>query len=163
MRIQRSKVLGTLILSLCLFHTVEPPTVSLRTLHSTNPVTPQLPFAGGEVQVTRRSNSTIADNANMNVKGCPVLKISGPGPTEADCNAILTYELSVEGCVDQQLSYDWAVTPGKLVSGQGTRKVTIDTTGIKEKAFTLTVIVGGLPGECTRGVSHSMICNKSEQ
>ena len=46
------------------------------------------------------------------------------------------------------LTFKWTVSVGKIVGGQGTSSITVDTTGIEEKSITATVEVGGLPEGC---------------
>ena len=47
--------------------------------------------------------------------------------------------LSATTSESERVKYEWKVTAGKIVAGQGTTKVTIDTTGLGGRTFTATV------------------------
>jgi len=67
---------------------------------------------------------------------CPTLNIDCPSRTIIDGERIaLTASTSVDG----RRKFTWQVTAGKIVAGQGTTRVTIDTTGVGARTFTATV------------------------
>jgi hypothetical protein len=56
-----------------------------------------------------------------------------------------------------KLTFNWAVSAGKIIGGQGTASIIVDTTGVGGRSFTGTVEVGGVPGECGNKASCSII------
>jgi len=56
---------------------------------------------------------------------------------------------------NQNLTYSWKVSAGTITSGQGTRRIILNTSGIQSQEVTATVEVGGLPLKCTTSASTS--------
>jgi hypothetical protein len=54
------------------------------------------------------------------------------------------------------LSYEWSVSAGKIIGGQGTTEILVDTAGTGGQAVTATVKVGGLSTGCDQGASCTM-------
>ncbi|MDT4967391.1 MAG: hypothetical protein QOJ64_2128 [Acidobacteriota bacterium] len=54
---------------------------------------------------------------------------------------------------DQELEYNWTISAGRIVSGQGTRRIILNTDGFKAQDVRATVDVGGLPAKCANRFS----------
>ncbi len=83
---------------------------------------------------------------------CPTISVNGPAGIVSP-GEIATYVAQVD-TKGQKLSlvYEWSVSAGEIVSGQGT-----DTIKVKQpdEAVTATVVIGGLPEGCPNEVSES--------
>jgi hypothetical protein len=76
---------------------------------------------------------------------CPTVIVVCPDDMSGDT---LTYSVRVEGGDSKRvISYKWAVSWGKIKSGQGTTKVTVERPD-RTEGFTVKVKVGGLPDGC---------------
>lgn len=87
---------------------------------------------------------------------CPVISISCP--TDLPIPSVLvTFSANLSGG-DPNLNpkYNWQVSAGKIVSGQGTPVISVDISGIAGQAVTATVEVEGLPPGCDRTESCSL-------
>ena len=54
-----------------------------------------------------------------------------------------------------KLTFNWTVSAGKIISGQGTSSISVDTADIEGKTITATVEVGGIPDGCGNKASCS--------
>lgn len=58
---------------------------------------------------------------------------------------------------DPNQTYKWIVSAGKIISGQGTTSIIVDTTGVVGQSMTATIEVVGFPTECGNKASCSII------
>ena len=80
-------------------------------------------------------------------RACPKLSVSCPDTVKHGVPA--TFTASIENApADAKLTYNWDVSAGTIISGQGTSSITVDTAGISSGPLTATVEVGGLPETC---------------
>lgn len=81
---------------------------------------------------------------------CPTISIQCP--TEfVDPGVPLTVSVNLSGGDPElEITYNWQVSAGEIVAGQGTPTITVDTTGLAGQHPTATVEIGGLPPECDR-------------
>jgi hypothetical protein len=86
---------------------------------------------------------------------CPPLNVSCPNdvPTGEKIKFIAT-------ATGAELTYDWQVTNGKIVKGQGSSMIEVDTTDSGESPVTAVVSVNGLPSYCSRTASCSCALQK---
>lgn len=78
---------------------------------------------------------------------CPVVSsIYGPAKVEAGGSVALKV-LVTRGDPNVTPTYNWMVSAGQLSGGQGTAKVTLDSTGAKDP-ITVTVDIGGYDRSC---------------
>jgi hypothetical protein len=102
-----------------------------------------LMFASVLLPSTARSHAPVAD--------CPKLTIECPDePAEFG----KTYNVKVRvtgGNPDQELTYNWSISSGEIVEGQGTPSIKIRL--IKDRSPTATVEVNGLPPDCEKVAS----------
>jgi len=86
-------------------------------------------------------------SAQSSATECPVIAVSCPDTCEA--NKPLTFTATViPDKLDQEISFSWSVSKGKIKSGQATSTIEVDTTGIDPQGLTATLKVGGLSEKC---------------
>jgi hypothetical protein len=78
---------------------------------------------------------------------CPEVEVSRP--YQAYEGKPITFTASLTGG-DRAITptYSWTVSAGKISSGQGTSKITVDTTGLGGMSSTATVNIGGYDRRC---------------
>ena len=78
---------------------------------------------------------------------CPTVSVSCPDRIE---NQTMTFEAIMTGG-DPELkpTYNWSVTAGKIISGQGTSKITVDISELGPRSITATVLLDGAHPACT--------------
>jgi hypothetical protein len=67
---------------------------------------------------------------------CPFVNLDCPTQALVDGERVT---ISASTSADGRIKYEWQVTAGKIVAGQSTPKITIDTTGLGGRTFTATV------------------------
>jgi hypothetical protein len=99
----------------------------------------------GSLLVTRATTQPPSD--------CPSVFVS----CSDTCGSLCDFAVSVNGAkLGQKLSYSWKVNKGKIKSGQGTDKITVDLRGFGEKdrtGVTATVEIGGIDESCSNAAS----------
>ncbi|MDX6444143.1 MAG: hypothetical protein QOH71_1217 [Blastocatellia bacterium] len=86
---------------------------------------------------------------------CPGVVVSCP---DSDLGPTLTFSANVSGSSPSaKLTFNWIVSAGKIISGQGTASIIVDTTEAGGQSFTGTVEVVGIPKECGNKASCSII------
>jgi hypothetical protein len=86
---------------------------------------------------------------------CPGVVVTCP---DSELGPTLTVSANVSGSSPAaKLSFNWTVSLGKIISGQGTASIIIDNTEIRRQSFTATVEVVGFPKECGNKASCSII------
>lgn len=77
-------------------------------------------------------------------------------PNDASANAPLACMVYPSGVQpDQTLAYDWSISNGTITSGQGTRRIILNTNSVQEQSITATVAVGGLSSKCSSKFSYT--------
>ena len=78
---------------------------------------------------------------------CPTVSISCLNRND---NQTITFEATVAGGdPEMKPTYNWSVTAGKIISGQGTSKLTVDISDLGSRSITATVSLGGADPACT--------------
>ena len=78
---------------------------------------------------------------------CPTVSVSCPSSIEKQP---ITFEAIVAGGEPGvKLTYNWTVTAGKIISGQGTYRLTVDTSNLDGRSATATVSLEGAHPACT--------------
>lgn len=89
----------------------------------------------------------LAVSADASGQACPVISdIYGPAKVEAGGSVALKVLIS-GGDPNVTPTYNWMVSAGQLSGGQGTAKVTLDSTGAKGP-ITVTLDIGGYDRSC---------------
>ena len=87
---------------------------------------------------------------------CPTIWVSCP--SGADSKLPLVFDATVSGgYTDMKPTYTWSVTAGKITSGQGTTKITVDTSNLGGQSITATVTVGGYDPRCINTASCTVL------
>lgn len=90
-------------------------------------------------------------NAVVNAQsGCPSINIEGaPSFTVAEGkDAVFSIAAFGKKIDTANFTYNWVVSAGTIVSGQGSKSIHVNTKGLKGQSLTVTVEVGGLPASC---------------
>jgi hypothetical protein len=79
---------------------------------------------------------------------CPTVRISCPETTIA--GAPLNFTATVTGGTpNTNVAYNWVLTAGTIISGQGTNSIRVDTTGLAGQSIRATLSMGGYPLDCS--------------
>ncbi|MFN2494124.1 MAG: hypothetical protein ABR501_14710, partial [Pyrinomonadaceae bacterium] len=79
---------------------------------------------------------------------CPNITIECP--ERAELNQPLTFRSTViGGSPNVAPIYNWTVSAGRIIDGQGTSAIRVDTTGLAGQTVTATLSVGGYNLDCT--------------
>ena len=83
---------------------------------------------------------------------CPSLLVSCP--SNIDSKQQITFEANVTGADSQMKpTFNWQVTAGKIISGQGTAKITVEVSNLADPPITATVTLGGADPSCPNTAS----------
>ena len=78
---------------------------------------------------------------------CPTVSVSCSNRSD---NQTMTFETTVAGGdAEMKPTYNWSVTAGKIISGQGTSKLMVDISDLGSRSITATVSLGGADPSCT--------------
>jgi hypothetical protein len=61
---------------------------------------------------------------------CPIVKVTAP-PAPVKAGEIVTFSAEVSGNKNYQTNYNWTVSAGTIIAGQGTPEIKIDTSGLE--------------------------------
>ena len=87
---------------------------------------------------------------NLEVVNCPSIWLFEREHNLDQMNpAVFSTSLSPE----MQSRFEWTVSPGMIIEGQGTKTIKVDVKGIKRRS--VTVLADGVPGECSRVVKRT--------
>lgn len=79
---------------------------------------------------------------------CPTVRISCPESTIA--GAPIDFTANVTGGTPNVTPvYNWVVTAGNIISGQGTNSIRVDTKGLAGQTIRATLAMGGYPLDCS--------------
>ena len=84
---------------------------------------------------------------------CPTLNVNAPA-NSINRNSVLTFTAKVGDGDVEGISYNWQVSAGKIVEGQGTPTIKVDAQGAKE--VTATVKIGGFCETCNPTASSTI-------
>ena len=76
---------------------------------------------------------------------CPTVLVSCPSRVESQSS--ITFEATVSGG-NPEINYEWSLSAGKIIRGQGTPKITVDVSGLRHDSVTATVSIGGVNPSC---------------
>jgi PKD-like domain len=87
---------------------------------------------------------------------CPSLSINCPTEIPEPGKPIIISVSVSGGDPDENPTYKWQVSAGKIISGQGTPQISVDTSGLAGQSITATVEVDGFRLECDKTDSCSV-------
>jgi hypothetical protein len=111
-------------------------------------------FYGGKVQVRdgRGGSATEAVKIKVLYMGmCPLpcASVSVSCPDEVEEKQSITFAANVSGGEPTvEPTYQWTVSAGTIISGQGTPTIVVETTGLAGQQVTASLVLGGYPPEC---------------
>ena len=78
---------------------------------------------------------------------CPAVSVSC---SNRIANQSITFEATVTGGdPEMKPTYNWSITAGKIISGQGTSKLMVDISDLGSRSITASVSLGGADPACT--------------
>jgi hypothetical protein len=84
------------------------------------------------------------------------MEITGPINRVTPGTAIKLEAYVMSTVPDLPLTYNWIISSGKITSGQGTRTITVDTSGLSSQFVTATVKIDGMPEGCPTTASYKV-------
>ena len=109
----------------------------------------------GVCGTTQTRTITVAECDCIQVCECPTLSITGPAGVTAP-GETMTFTANVSGGSGETITYDWTVSSGTIIEGQGTPVIRVATT--PEMAggnVTASVRIGGVCEDCPRDASET--------
>jgi len=104
--------------------------------------------AGSDGECEAFSSVTVLVNACAAVRPvCPAIEVTGPATVVLDQPITFTSKFS-GGTTGITPAYNWTVSPGTIISGQGTGTVKVDTTGMAGQTIRASLSLGGYNLEC---------------
>jgi hypothetical protein len=85
---------------------------------------------------------------------CPTISVSCP--SKAESKGSITFEATVSGGYPD-ITFEWSLSAGKIIGGQGTQKITVDGSSAGSNSVTATVAVGGLHPLCSNVASCTVV------
>lgn len=73
---------------------------------------------------------------------CPTISVTGPS-SAVEPGQTMTFTANVSGGSQSDVTYNWTVSAGTIVEGQGTPTITVSTEGLSDTTITATVDIGG--------------------
>lgn len=86
---------------------------------------------------------------------CPNISVSCPTPNAPGVPVTFSADLS-GGTPGRTPAYNWSVTGGRIVGGQGTSAITVDTAGLAGSELRATVEVAGFGPRCSNSCATSI-------
>lgn len=90
---------------------------------------------------------------------CPILTVRGPAK-KFKAGDIITFSVEVRNFAGLEILYDWKISGGKIIKGQGTHQITVLVQKSKDNNVTANIkIGGGCPGCSDETISKSLTVN----
>lgn len=113
--------------------------------------------------------STIVSVECPPVPECPRLQILCPSGIEAGQR--ITFDSLVSGSLGTSpFVYNWTISGGSIIDGQGTRSITVDTAGFEGQSVTATAVLagydasnGGCSASCSVSIPVPQTCRKFDE
>lgn len=101
-----------------------------------------------KIQKTETKTITVNAQACGGLCDCPMLSVDAPAlPIKA--GEIMTFTASVSGSAGELVTYNWTVSDGKIIEGQGTPIIRVATNSkMAGKTVKANVEIGGVCEEC---------------
>jgi hypothetical protein len=111
--------------------------------------------SNGEEECEALSSTTVLVNRCAPRPVCPTAVIACPENIVAD--APLTFSTTVTGgSANVAPLYNWTVSAGRIIQGQGTNSITVDTKGLTGQTVKATVSIAGYNLDCSASCSVSI-------
>ena len=87
---------------------------------------------------------------------CPTISVTGPSSV-TKAGDTMTFTANVSGGSQSDVTYNWTVSQGDIISGQGTPVITVQTgSGMAGENVTATVTVGGVCDTCRNNTAQEV-------
>ncbi|HBB98942.1 MAG TPA: hypothetical protein DC054_26490 [Blastocatellia bacterium] len=83
---------------------------------------------------------------------CPTIAVDAPDQVEAGSQAVFTTHIAT-GSPPPKLTFRWTVSDGRIIDGQDTASIVVDTKNLEGKTIRATVEVGGIDSACASKAS----------
>ncbi len=90
----------------------------------------------------------------VQAQNCPVIKVESPSYEVAAGDTLVF--IAVIKDAPSNVTFNWAISAGTIISGQGTSVIRIETKDLAGMYVTATVQLGGLPRDCVSTASSSV-------
>ena len=107
--------------------------------------------------INQLANSEVApqdQSSNLQEK-CPTVSVSCPSCYDRAIPVMFT--ALIDRTVADTIHYDWTLSAGTILEGQGTATINVDTRHVDEQVITAEVRVHGLPTGCGTQASYSLM------
>jgi hypothetical protein len=81
-------------------------------------------------------------------------------PDEAKAGKLVTFVVRYTAGAGPLPTFRWKVSAGKIVGGEGTDLITVDSTGLGGKTIKATVEIGGIDPACSNKASGETLIRK---
>lgn len=108
----------------------------------------------GKGCVTTQTKEIVVEACNCEPDARPCVSVDASGPASVQEGTPITYTARLSD-PSASVTYNWSVSAGSIIEGQGTSTITVSTAGQGGKTITATVEIGGIPPECPRVDSAS--------
>lgn len=86
---------------------------------------------------------------------CGVVDVDGP--SEVEPGTPVVFKAKITGMIHTtKPKFEWWVSVGTIMAGQGTSEMTLDTTGLGGQAVTVTAALPGAPADCQKAASRTI-------
>jgi hypothetical protein len=90
----------------------------------------------------------------VQAQNCPSISVT-PYSYEIAAGDTLVFIAGTKGAL-VHVTYNWSISAGNIISGQGTAKILVNTEGLGGMYVSASVELGGLPPKCVRTASSSV-------
>ncbi len=105
-------------------------------------------FSGTHEQAAARSSFPAALSHQ-----CPAISVTCPD-VNGGADQPVTFTANINSNYpNPHLTFNWTVSAGRIINGQGTNEIKVDATGLDRQSIKATLEVGGLPNSCVRTAS----------
>jgi len=109
----------------------------------------------GTSKVDGRTSVTVSDCVGCieAMIVCPIISVHSPDRVAE--GEPITFSADIPPELSNSVTYNWNISKGKIISGDRTSKLTVDSAGLGETTITATVVIGRLPPSCTNSADKS--------
>ncbi|QQS41713.1 MAG: hypothetical protein IPM63_01845 [Acidobacteriota bacterium] len=109
----------------------------------------------GVCSETKTETVEVVECDCVKVCECPTLTVDGPASAVKPGDT-MTFRANVVGGNQQNITYNWTVSQGTIVSGQGTPQIVVGTEGLEDTNIQATVTITGDEGcNCEESASET--------
>lgn len=95
----------------------------------------------------------VCDECNHTV-ACPEIAVTGPSGITSPGDS-MEYKAEISGDVPGNVRYEWTLSAGQIIEGQGTLAIKVRAPETEPTGLTATINIKGLPGGCPASTSET--------